>query len=51
MGLVNNLRERKSIMKGTEQEVLQFVRQLFKCCGMKKFNELIMNGMGQYAAN
>jgi len=51
MRLVNNLRERKSIMKGTEQEVLQFLRQLFKCCGMKKFNELIMNGMGQYAAN
>ena len=35
------------IMKGTEQEVFQFLRQLFKCCGMKKFNELIMNGMGQ----
>jgi hypothetical protein len=47
MGLVKKLRERKSIMKGTEQEVLQFLRQLFKCCGMKKFNELNMNGMGQ----
>ena len=47
MGLVNKLRKRKSIMKDTEQEVLQFLRQLFKCCGMKKFNELIMNGMGQ----
>ena len=47
MELVNKLRERKSIMKGTEQEVLQFLKQLFKCCGMKNFNELIMNGMGQ----
>jgi hypothetical protein len=47
MGLVNKLRERKRIMKGSEQEVLQFLRQLFKCCGVKKFSELIMNGMGQ----
>ena len=48
----------KEYMKGTEEEVLQFLRQLLKCCGMKHFNELIMNGMGQvlkdvheYAAN
>jgi hypothetical protein len=47
MELVNKLRERKSLMKGTEQEVLQFLRKVFKCCGMKKFSELIMNGMGQ----
>ena len=47
MGVVNKLRERKSIMKGTEQEVLQILRQLFKCFDMKKFNELVMNGMGQ----
>ena len=42
MGVVNKLRERKSIMKGTEQEVLQILRQLFKCFDMKKFNELVM---------